>query len=383
MRILHVIPSIAAVHGGPSRAVREMAGAVLALGHEVEIATTDDEGPGLRGTVGEALEDGVMVRRFAKQTDFYKVSRPLGWWLEQRVRGYDVVHIHALFSHTSIIAARIARRNGVPYILRPLGVLGRYGREKRRPFLKGLSLRWVEGPLLRDAAAIHYTSSAEQLEAEEGGVRGRAVILPLGIPAVVRGDAALFVERFGGSEDEARVLFLSRLDPKKGIEVLLQAWAMVRSPARLIIAGDGAPAYVAQLKSAAERAGVAERVVWTGQLEGELKTAAFAAASVFVLPSYSENFGIAAVEALSAGVPVILSEGVAVSREVAAAGAGVVVRPEPRMLAAAIEKLLAEPDEARCLGERGRELAAREFSTEAMATRLVAMYRECATRRKA
>ena len=165
MRILHVIPSLAPVHGGPSVVLPIMERVLTAEGCNVETVTTDDDGPGLRNGKGDGNareENGVTRRYFPKQTEFYKVSLPLARWVKQEVKRFDVVHIHALFSHTSNAAANAARRAGVPYVIRPLGVLNQYGVTQRRTLLKRLSLRWVEQPILRHAAAVHFTLEAER-----------------------------------------------------------------------------------------------------------------------------------------------------------------------------------------------------------------------------
>ncbi|MEQ1841601.1 MAG: glycosyltransferase, partial [Verrucomicrobiales bacterium] len=143
MRILHVIPSLALCHGGPSVVLPIMERALLAGGMEVETITTDDEGPGRRNGKGDGTpreENGIVRRYFPKQTEFYKVSFPLARWMRKALHDFDVVHIHALFSHTSIAAARAARSAGVPYVIRPLGVLNQYGITQRRALLKQLSL---------------------------------------------------------------------------------------------------------------------------------------------------------------------------------------------------------------------------------------------------
>jgi hypothetical protein len=158
--------------------------ALTAQGVEVETITTDDDGPSLRNNKGDGEvrdENGVVRRYFRKQTEFYKVSLPLARWLKREVRRYDAVHIHALFSHTSIAAARAAKQAGVPYIIRPLGVLNQYGITQRRAFLKQFSLRWVEGPILRQAAAVHFALDAEREEAWRLGIAFKTAVIPLGI----------------------------------------------------------------------------------------------------------------------------------------------------------------------------------------------------------
>src|SRR5207302_2043641 len=102
-------------------------------------------------------------------------------WLSEKASNYDLIHVHAVFSYTSVCAGKIARRNGIPYIVRPLGVLNRWGMRNRRRLVKSLSFRLLEKPLLNNAAAIHYTSEQERIEAEELGVAAPSFVAPLGL----------------------------------------------------------------------------------------------------------------------------------------------------------------------------------------------------------
>jgi glycosyltransferase involved in cell wall biosynthesis len=357
------------------------------VGVNTDLATTDDDGPGGRFQVPL----GVRVTSdhqpwgsfyFRRQTEFYKCSFPFSRWAAHHVADYDLVHIHALFSHTSISAARAARRLGVPYIIRPLGVLNRWGMKHRRRFIKALSFRFIEQPLLRNAAAMHYTSHQEQIEAEQAGATAPAAVVPLGID-IHQFDRLpgpeVFLNRFPHAAGRPLVLFLSRLDAKKGLDQLLPAFARVHAnhpDALLVIAGSGNDDYVRAMKALALQLGLESHSVWPGFLDGQEKLSAFAAATVFVLPSYSENFGIALVEALAAGVPCLTTEGVALSEDIRPQDAGIVVRPEAKELAPALDRLLGDPALRRRLASNARRLAADRFSLEAMGAALKNLYAE-------
>ncbi|MDQ3524032.1 MAG: glycosyltransferase [Chloroflexota bacterium] len=385
LRVLHVIPSVSRTSGGPARAVMQMEQSLVARGVKIVTATTDDDGPDRRLDVPLARgvpTDGAQRFYFARQTRAYKVSLPLARWLHGTIRDFDLVHVHSLFSFAPVVAASIARAHGVPYVIRPLGVLNRYGMQHRRIALKAASMRLLEGGLLRQAAAVHFTSEQEQEEAAALGIAMRGEVIPLGIPPMPEAGAGAYHARFPGAEFP-HLLFVSRIDPKKNIEGLLQAFRGIQDAypsARLTICGDGDAAYMSGLAELAERLGVASRVVWAGHVEGELKASAFAAADVFVLPSYSENFGIAAVEALGAGLPCVLGEGVALAGEVEAGGAGLATRPHSDAIAAAIGCLLAD-DAARARAARAAlALAHARYSPDAMADRLCALYARLARR---
>ncbi|OYU12440.1 MAG: hypothetical protein CFE38_08210 [Comamonadaceae bacterium PBBC1] len=375
LAVLHVIPSISLAHGGPSRAIRLMEDVQRKLGMTVFTLTTDDNGPGNRLSDSEKLDPNRHYVR--KWFDFYKVAPSLVPWLIRRVRNYDVVHIHALFSFSSAAAAWAARRAGVPYIIRPLGTLTHYGRTQRRPLLKRLSLKWIEGPLLRDAAAVHFTSLDEQREAEESGVPMRGVVIPLGIEVSEVIDDSIVRSRYAALGRAPYLLFLSRLDPKKNIEGLLRGFALCRAQwpqHKLLIAGTGDTNYVATLVLLVNELGLKDCVIWTNHIDGALKKSAFAGATLFVLPSFSENFGIAAAEALMAGLPCVLGQGVAIANDVVAAGAGLAVATDPDSIAAGLLKLLTDEPELRRMAFNGAALARGKFSVEAMGKNLVSLY---------
>jgi glycosyltransferase involved in cell wall biosynthesis len=360
-----------------------MARALARQGIQVDVATTNDGGAGRRNgeQLGTALErDGYRLFQFQKQTEFYKVSLPLSRWVARHVTEYDVVHVHALFSHAPTTAASHARARGVPYIVRPLGVLNAWGMRHRRPGFKTLSFRFRELPLLRRAAAIHYTSRAEQREAESIGAPTRGVIVSLGIdlePFREPSDPSPFLEAFPSLRGRKVLLFLSRLDPKKGFDLLLPALERIRArhpEARLALAGSGSPDYEQSLREDLDRRGLAEMVVWTGFLQGALKRSALGAATAYILPSHSENFGIAAVEALASGTPCILTPGVAVAEGLQDLGAALVPNADSQSIAEAIDRLFSSPETASEIGSRGRAHAVREFSMDTMGLRLVDLY---------
>lgn len=368
-----------------------MAGALSARGIEVDVACTDDDGPGrsVPGTVSgqPVMRDGWRLFYFPKQTEFYKVSLPLMKWLGEHAGDYDVIHAHAVFSFSTIAAARAAAKHGVPCIVRPLGVLNRWGMEQRRRWVKHWSFVLLDRPLLRKAACIHYTSGREKEEAARLDLRTREAVIPLGIDTTPF-DRAVGPDAFFGAHPSARdsrnILFMSRLDRKKGIELLLEAFARVRtmhSDLKLVLAGDGEDSYVTGLQRLAERLGVTGDLIWTGFLKGDDKLAAMAASVMFVLPSHSENFGIALLEAMAAGLPCIASDQVALAVDVAEEQALQVVPCESGALAEAICSLLKNPDASRDMGRRAAALVRRSYSLGAMGRSLEALYLECITKR--
>jgi len=355
--------------------MRTIARALSQTGLEVHVATTDDNGPGrLRVPLGTPqIEDGATFWYFPRQTRFYTFSWPLTRWLAQHLREFDLVHIHALFSYAALPAALLAHRSGVPYIVRPLGTLNRWGLRNRRRWLKRLSFRLIESRILSHAAGIHYTSEQEYVEAGELGITASPLMIPNAVDLPMRGAGP---RRDPNSRQ--KILFLSRFDRKKGLDLLLEAFAQLRRKgldAVLILAGSGDPGLVAQLKKQARRLGIAADVVWAGFLTGPDKWAALANADVFVLPSYSENFGVALVEALASGCPVVLSDQVGIQREIASADAGLVTPCRAEDLAQALLNVLTDPVLRRRMSENGVRLARQEFSLEAVSRKLAETYK--------
>jgi glycosyltransferase involved in cell wall biosynthesis len=380
LKVLHVIPSISPSDGGPSNAMVLIERALGAAKVEVTTLTTNHgrrPGPGLNH---DPLNQTPAKRIYVhKWTAAYKFAPAAVGQLAGIIRRYDAVHIHALFSFTSTAAAWAARAARVPYIVRPLGTLSSYGLSVRRRRLKQLSMSLIENAILRHAAAIHYTSNAERQEAEQLGIRTKSIVIPLAADLNEGPFTASLRSELSISSRRKVVLFLSRLDPKKNLEALIDALAYsntLKATSTLLIAGSGEPSYVLRLKSRAAAAGLGENTIWLGQVDGDQKAAAFAAADVFVLPSHSENFGIAAAEALLAGKPCILARGVAIANEAERAGAALAVTAEPILLARALERLLADSELRRQMGLRAREFAGREYSARTMAQRLIALYEE-------
>jgi len=383
-KILHVIPSVGPQRGGPSVMVRTIARALAQSGMEIHVATTDDNGPDrscvILGT--PQMEDGATFWYFPRQTRFYIFSWPLTRWLAQHVREFDLVHIHALFSYAALPAALLAHRAGVPYIVRPLGTLNRWGIKNRRPWLKKLSFRLIESRILKSAAAIHFTSGQECTEAAALVTDGRAEIIPNPLDASPHSwPLGAFRARFPHLEGRRIILFLSRIDEKKGLDLLLAAFAHVQQQCPdtvLVLAGSGDPDFVATLRVRAAALGISSSVLWAGFLIGEQKWAALADADIFALPSYSENFGNAIVEAMAAGLPVVISDQVGIHTEIAEARAGAVVPCSVDRLAQQLLDLLADGGLRSSMGQNGRRLC-RRYSPDAVGARMLDLYNEIST----
>jgi glycosyltransferase involved in cell wall biosynthesis len=348
---------------------------LLRDGVAVQIATTDADGP-TRLAVPHAIAvdwAGVPIVFFARQwSEAFKCSMPLARWLMKHVAEFDLVHVHAVFSHACLAASGACRRHHVPYVVRPLGTLDPWSLQQKR-FRKRVLWKLGGQRMLEGAAAIHYTTASEKRLAEETLRLQRGVVIPLGV------DEALFAHPREKAPGAPRyVLVLGRLHPKKGIETFVEVFLAVtgRLPEwRLVIAGDGDPGYVAGLRAMVARMDVDGRVIFNGWLAGAAKTAALGEAALVALPSRQENFGLVVAEALACGTPVLVSSHVNLADEIARTNAGWVVPLDRGALHETLASILQSEAERQRRGQAGRELAMASFRWKTIAARTTELYR--------
>lgn len=380
MRVLHVISSMSQLRGGPTVSVHNTLKALRRKGIAADVVTTNDDGDTSRLDVPlDRFVDvqGERVRYFPRQTLKYAFSAPLLPWLLRNIRAYDLVHTHGLFSFAPLAAAWCARATGVPYIMRPAGVLDTWGMKNKSRFVKSTSVRLVESPLLQAAAVVHFTTPLEQARAADLSLPIRPVVLPTGVEVDESGDAGEPVEGLAAPETRV-ILFLARIHPIKCVDMLLRAFAGLEdrdSRLRLVIAGDGDPGLVAGLQRLADELRLVDRVRWLGFTSGARKRWLLARADVFVLPSASENFGIAVVEAMNAGAPVIVTRGCGLADFVGQWKAGVVTDGSVESLQAALRRMLSDEALRLAMGQSGQHAARQELSLEAFGARLESLYR--------
>jgi glycosyltransferase involved in cell wall biosynthesis len=304
----------------------------------------------------------------------FKYSRPLAAWLSANVRNFDLAHIHAVFNHSSIAAARACRKAGVPYIVRPLGTLDPWSMTQKS-LRKRLFWKISGQAMLREAAAVHYTSEVEKLSTEGHLGLNHGKVVALGIDANITN---------GQVRGEPYVLVLSRLHPKKGLDVLIDAFLSLIANGkfpewRLMIAGDGPPDYVSKLKAAASSQ--PDRIVFTGWLDDDRKHVVLAGASLLALPSHQENFGLCVMEALSHAVPVLVSPNVNLAAEIVSAKAGWIAAVDKDALAKKMAEALGDDDELARRGRAGKQLS-QKYSWKNAATGLASLYEEVLTQRR-
>jgi len=385
MRLLHVVPTYVPAwrHGGPVAAVHGLCKAQAARGNQVTVFTTDVHGAGTLDVPRAApvAVDGVTVwyfpvtapRRLYRSPAMAAALAPGGRL--QGVAAFDLVHLHSVFLWPTAAAARAAQRAGVPYLLAPRGMLVSDLLRRRGRLRKRLWIRLVERRTLLHAAGLHATSELEAAELAGLGLALPPVhVVPNGVELEPpRPDAPLSPAVRAALARPGLLLFLGRVSWKKGLDRLVQALAQAPE-VTLAIAGNDEEGYLATVDRLAAQAGVAARVLRLGPVHGADKAALLHGAAALALPSYSENFGNVVLEAMAAGLPVVVTPEVGLAATVAEAGAGVVTSGEPAELGAALRRLLADPAARAAMGRRGAAAAAQQFSWQGIAGRMELVY---------
>ncbi|GAB4365393.1 MAG: glycosyltransferase [Elainellaceae cyanobacterium] len=387
LRVLQIVPSISLVYGGPSQMVLGFSKALASQGVEVTVLTTDSNGDHGQEPLDVPLDrpveqDGYQIRYF-RCSPFrrYKFSLALLRWLAQHASEYDLAHIHALFSPVSTAAATIARCQQLPYILRPLGTLDPADLRKKR-HLKQIYAALLERKNLAGAAAIHFTSDQEAKISERFGVVTRDLVLPLGVePASDRSPTpdSSFPSVPDTPPDTPLLLFMSRIDPKKGLDLLLPALKQLLAEGvrfHFVLAGTNPqdPDYENQIRAQIQASPLAKYTTFTGFVSGDLKAALLQAADLFVLPSYYENFGIAVAEAMAAGIPVVISDQVHIWQDIQNAEAGWICSCETNSLVDQLRLALSDAQARQQRGTNARAHAIQHYSWRAIAQQAIVAY---------
>ena len=426
MKILHVVSSYypAFSFGGPIESVHKLNKFLVKKGVDTTVYTSNS---GLRNIrmsdiqklnlsisgmsdiqnigKGKCEIDGVRVFYFPYYGYVHWTFSPaLFLALGREVKNFDLVHITGVWNFPVWAAAFWARFYKKPHIISPRGSLMKEPLEKKSQLKKKIYLSLITKRDFKKASAIHFTVEKEKKEYLKAGLPLRkAVVIPNGLDIKgyeIRNEYEYtklgnnFRKKFGIHHNAKIVLFLSRLNWKKGLDTLIPAFSEVikKEPkAVLVLAGGDEKNYKKEIikminnrhltcadfspHNSAFSPRESASCIFTGMLLGEDKVAAYQIADVFVLPSYSENFGMVVVEAMAAEKPVVITKGVGISKEVEAAGAGIVIDKDEKQLAEAILKILDNPDLAKKIGERGKRLVETEFSWPEIASRFMEAYK--------
>jgi glycosyltransferase involved in cell wall biosynthesis len=376
MKLLHLISTVDPRGGGPIEGVRQRGLRLLEMGHQVEVACLDDP----NAPHVEAFP--LPVHALGPTRGAYQYTASLRPWLRAHAGDYDTVIVNGLWQYHSFAAWQIMRELRRPYVVFTHGMLDPWFKRTYplKHLKKWLYWPWAEYRVLRDAAAVLFTSEEERLLARQSFwlYRAREVVVSYGTQLPPQ-DAASLREDFLAAHpelcDKRVLLFLGRLHVKKGCDLLVEAFARVAAEEprlHLLMAGLDQTGWASQLKARAQALGMANRITWPGMLQDNAKWGAFYSSEAFMLPSHQENFGITVAEALGCGLPVLISDKVNIWREVHAARAGLVAEDSQ---AGTLKNLRAwvvlPPEDRAAMGQRARALFADRFSVDRMTTSLI------------
>ena len=373
MKILHVVPGIEQISGGPSQAAVAICNALIKTYVESTIVTTKDQLDRYRLVNHESIKDKIIFFDRWKLEKF-AFSKQISKWLSLNIINFDVIHIHSLFNFPSYIAATFARKAGVPYVIRPAGTINTWKQHKM--WKKLIWMNYIENQNFKSVAAIHATSKQETEYLSNYFQSNIIHTIPLGV------NLPLATNQNSEKEykEKLQVLFLSRINPKKNIPTLLLAIKKLvdrNIPISLKIAGKADPGqenYEKRLSKMVEQLDIKSSVNFIGFVEGKNKTREFNSSDLFVLPSYDENFGIAVIEAMAYGLPVIISNRVALSEKVISYNTGFVIGCDDVYgIANSIQNLYENKKLRSKMSENSRLLASK-FSWSSTADYLVKLY---------
>ncbi len=355
MKYLCVIPSYypAFKFGGSVTAIHALNAAMARAGAEVTVYTTD---VGLYGQVEsdkESIVDGVKVTYFSyfPGLDFlgqtgWHFSPSMTSALIKNVKNYDILYLPAIWNYPTLAAAICCRLFKKPYVIAPHGSL--YPFTFSRKSWKKLPYYWlIAKKIIWGAAAVHFTTEDEKEKTSANlGFSGRTILVPNGQSADEFSKlpkANKLCQKYPELKDKKVIFFLGRIDWIKGLDLLAKSFALVlrkRPDAHLLIVGPDENGYEQKIRDLLKKERALKAATFTGNLTGNERLEAFSVSYMFVLPSHSENFSMAAIEAMAAGIPVIVSDNVGINREISRNRAGLVVKCEPAQIAENMIKLL-------------------------------------------
>jgi len=379
MRIIHVIPYMHPAAGGPPVVVDQLSRELAGRGHQLRVLTTDLFANGDRAWTTAQQRPYRLDVFSAVAGNRFGFSVGLGKQIPQVVRSCDVVHIHTLWTFANIAAARACRGARIPFLVMPHGMLDPWALSRSR-WKKRVVGALFQDQDLRAANCIHALNEREVDGVRAYGLKSPVAVIPNGIhfpDFEPLPPESVFRAAFPETRGKKLILFMARLHVKKGLEHLLHAWSRLyrqSSEWHLIIAGpDGgfgmrAQELVNELKLKCA-------VTFTGNLQGNLRLAALSAADLFVLPSFSEGFSMAVLEAFACRLPALITPGCNF-REAVAAGAAIEVSPDPDDTEKGLRDLLSASDQEReAMGQRGRALVEKAYTRDGVTAQMLELYR--------
>lgn len=353
MKVFHTVASLRMETGGPARSVPGLARALARAGADVSLGSDDRPGD-------FTAPEGVALRAVGGDTAPWQTGE------------LELIHDHGVWLPANYRVAKIADSTATTRVVSPRGMLEPWALNHRK-WKKRLAWLLYQKRCLKSAAALHATSPAEAEQFRRLGFTMPIILLPNGV------DLPVLTNTSAPSSGVKRktALFLGRIHPKKGLPLLLEAWAQVKPPDwDLHIVGPDEDGHRAELQRMAGKLGLGGACVrFSGSMDGEAKEHAFREASLFILPTHSENFGIAVAEALAHGLPVITTHG-APWECLDTEQCGWWVPVDGASIATALDDATRRPEaELRQMGTRGKTMVAERYSWDGIAREMLACYR--------
>ncbi|MCG8400015.1 MAG: glycosyltransferase [Firmicutes bacterium] len=344
IKVLHVIPTLDPINGGPVNAIEGLTSSLHNHNVKVEILAPYREGESL--VVANRLkQQNIKVTRVGPVRGAIGYHPQLKTIAYKAVSRNDVTHIHSLWEDVQHHAARASQKQKKPYIIRPCGMLDPWSLNQSK-YRKKIYLALRLRKNLNRATALHFTAQAEHDLTRPLNLKPPGIIEPNGLNLSefeTLPSPNAFRNAHPEIGDRPYILFLSRIHPKKGVNLLIPAFTDAAPPnCTLVIAGPSEPDYLALIKQLTVKHGIEDRVLFPGMLAGEVKHAAYAEAMLFILPSYQENFGIVVIEALACGTPVVTTTAVNLSDALMNKPFAFISTPDVEGVTDALRKALAQ-----------------------------------------
>lgn len=383
MKLLVVVPALGTVYGGPSKSVIELAQSLGRTGINIDLVTTNANG----STVVDApLRQWIQKDHYRVQyfpylgIGDYKLSASITRWMFQNVCTYDLVQTNAIFSVPNLSAYLACRRHAVPYVVIPRGMLEPWALSYKA-WKKKIYYALFERPALQRASALQMLASIEAAQIEPLKINSPLIISPNGVRRQdfeTLPSAEFFYEEFPETRHKKLVLFLGRIDPKKGLDLLAESFGKVLTQfpsAHLVIAGPNSVGFLPTVRRYLADNNCIDAATFTGMLTGKMKYSALAAAHYYVAPSYSEGFSMSVLEGMAAGLPCIITTGCNFP-EAAQANAAYVVDANAKALTSALTQCLSDPEAALAMGKNARQLIFNHYTWDKIASDLSDTYQD-------
>lgn len=380
--------------GGPIFSLLNLNKALVRRGVDLSVYTTN---VGLEGNVltnEEISIEGIKVNYFTFVKSLEWLG-PTGWQfspvmksaLKKSIKDFDLVYIVGVWNYPVTMAARCCLKYKKPYIISPRGMLYPITMG-RKLWKKSVYYNFAVKDILNSASAIHYTTEDEAEKCHSFlGLRNRKIVIPNGIDLSEFSDLPTrqeFRDRYPVLKDKKVILFLGRINWKKGLDILIQAYnilAKESNEVHLFIAGNDEEGYKEKIEKQVSSFSLQKRVTFSGVLNGKERLEAYKGSDIFVLSSYSENFGLSVVEAMACAVPVVISDKVGIYREIRDKNSGIIVKTNTESVYRGIKKLLEDEGLRKEISENGKMLVKEYYDIDRVADKMIEVFRKISNER--